>query len=432
MDLIGSLNHLRRKVLVIKKFQNGQKNDGNSARIPFYRKLVEPSMCLSPGAILIYNTLELFVCPPIKLQQTYSFTFLPVYRLVDNPLHKLKIRRIIRVANLSFITSLLLFSLCRLAWLKVHWKENRGMEQLFLYMVFLCMVIIGLGAWEAMYCHKPAIKFALSARFKLVPLHENDLDSKKRTLGDIFMYGFGLGCAAFPLLVLLIPVQFDYDPLSIIFEYFSGRKFKGIIKLVTKLGLGLVYVIFVGHGAGMFLSVMMLILIFTEGLQTLTNQLYIRGKQTQKQIRFPAAYKSYRMAQVLITSGNSVVEQFLFVLVVLGWIFAGMCAYASLMMYHELPLLTYLACPVIVAVALAINFVLISFAYVPYRNVEIFKQYWKQVVQSKLNRKILKSCPPLGYNIGPIKNVHLLIAMKIANAIVNCTLNLVLLKATST
>lgn len=430
MDFIGSFQNIRLKLTFVKNFKKCDDEDGNCVGVSFYRKLVEPNLSLTPGALLIYKTLELFICPPKILEKYYSSTYSPIYRLVDNPRHKSKIQGAVRVVNVSFIIWLLVFSLCRLAWLKMHWKEIRGMEQLFLYMVFICMFVIGLGAWEAMYCHKPEIQFVVSARLKLVPVSESVENLKKKTLGDIFMYGFGLGCAAFPLLVLLIPVQFNYDPLSIIFEYFSGQlqELNGILNLCVRLCLGLVYVLIVGHGAGMFVSVMMLILVFTEGMQKFTNQLYVRDNQAQTS--FYVAYKFYRTTQVLITSGNLIVEQFLFALMVLGVIFAGMCAYATLTMYHELPILTYLACPVIVIVALTIDFVLIAFAYIPYRNVELYKQYWKQVVKTELNRKRLKSCPPVGYNIGPIKNVQLFTGLVIANAIVNCTVNLLLLKST--
>lgn len=121
------------------KPKNCLNDPDNNASIPFYRKLVEPSLSLSSGALLIYKTLDLFVCPPKKLEKHYSFTYSPIYRLVDNPRDKLKIYRVFRAINISIITWAIFFSLCRLVWLKQHWKEIRGMEQLFLYMVILCM-----------------------------------------------------------------------------------------------------------------------------------------------------------------------------------------------------------------------------------------------------------------------------------------------------
>lgn len=421
-----SLGKISKSLTFLQKFQLPTSDEDG---VPFYKNWIEPSLCVSPGAILLHKHLQKVISLPIEFKTKETVTAGHIHRVQLNSNYFTCLQTLIRTTNLSLIFSVFIICIGLLFWVKSHWSNTNNLEQLFLYMVFVCMIYIGLSAWYALDSNKISFVFITAQRLKMVPVKNLDFSSTQKSIGDIFMFGFGLSCASFPLLVLLLPLKLDYDPLSMLFRLLTEVSLKSVqfpARLVIQLLIGFLYVSLTTYGAGIFLSLMMLSLVIVEGLQLLSRSLYPRF--STERMYFTSAYKTYRIIQQQITIANYAVKNFLFGLVVMGVAFAGSCAYATLMMYNDLPIITYLACPVILLVALTVDFVLIGFANIPHRDVKTFRKYWQQVVKLKVDRKRLVSCPPLWYNIGPIK-VELITALLITNGILNFTVNLVLLKA---
>ncbi len=420
-----NLKTLGKRLILIGNLQSAPLN---LPVLPNYNKWIENCFQLSSGAIQLHQILEKIVCPPLAFLKFNQNT----PKLIRNPEYNSKCNYFIRTTLLALIQYFMLFCIGRISWLNANWKRHRSMEQLFLYMVVLCMTIVGLSAWLTLHSGQKTISYILSERLAAVKLKTRRYSlSKKASLGDLFMLGFGLGCGAFPLFVFAMPFQINYDPLPLMYEKLFSRKISELDRLEEYGALaafGSFYAVLVSYGAGIFLSLMLIVLVFVEGLQELTNRLYPNSRTKWCTFKFSTALKYFRMAQILMEESNRSLERFLGNLVVVGILLAGWCAYATLMMFYEMPLISYLACVVILLVCLVIDFILIGFATIPNRNGKYFKAYWSSVVNLKVDRKSLKACPEIGYNVEPIRNVSMFTALSIAHAIINCAVNLILLK----
>ncbi len=322
---------------------------------------------------------------------------------------------------------LLLFAFGRLIWLKAHWQAENRMEQFFVYMIQFCMISIATISYLTLHAHQKEIMFILNQRFKLVPIQRNP-HSRRKSMGDLTMYQFAIGCCAFPLLLFLLPLKLDYQMGPLIFYHLTGLQVSSLsvlYRIPTQLALGVYRAITEGYATCYFVSIFMVAIMFVEGTQNKLNPLVIN---TGFAIKFRQTLKLYRITQILLSQANVAIEKFVFGLVFLGVIFAGWCAYGTLMMKNDLPLLAYLTCPVIVCIALFVDFVLIYFASIPNRNSDRFQTSWKLLLEQKEDNRSLKSCCPLGFNIGPIKRVKLFTSLTIADCILNCAVNLVLVK----
>lgn len=445
MSFENSLRKRGRSFVLLQRLKGTVENQEQTEidEVPFYRKLLQPSLCLTPGCIHLHRILEPFLDLPLKITNTGVPNF--THKLAQNKHYCRNIpSAVFHLTCLSGIFLFSMFSIGRTIWLKITWKKVKNMEELFIYMLVCCLTIICIASWMTVIKYRYNLQFLVTQQFNLVySEHVNDTKTTntnpkhkyqtiiQKSLGDVFIYIFGSGFFLLAFVMLFVPLKLDYDPLSLVYKHFVGYSVQMLplkYRILIQVGFGFVYMMLVGYGAGIILSFLLICIIFIESLQKLSNKLYPTNRKTLAPFKFSKMYELFRKIQILIDSANRITQSYLLLLLTVGVLLAGWSAYATLMMKSELPLITYLAMPVLVAIILAVNFILATFANVPNRNGDIFKQYWIGHLHSKEARKQLHSCPPIGYNVGPLRNVKLCLALHNTHAIVNCAVNIILLK----
>lgn len=435
MSIDKAFRKLGDSLIVLLKLQVNAEDNGEPDNIdlPFYRKIVKPYLTLSPGCMDLHQTLEHVLTPPFKVKTTeHSKIF------VTNPKYTRHPNKAIRNLIVFIAFCACVFSSARTVWLQQTWDRKHDMAQLFLYMVISCISLVGLSAISTLHCQRKIYLFLVVQRFEMTNRLKEKVEMVKTvyniSVGDILAYGFGITFASFPLFVLFAPLTLDFCPLGILFRYIFGSTVMALdIELWYKYGIilmfGCIYAVIVCYGAGIMLCLMIVLIVYVEGIQKVTGSLYKRNTLKGKncKLQFYRVFKSFRQVQILVDQMNFVLSRFTLIMTVVGILLAGWSAYATLMMRHELPLITYLSCIIIVALCLIIDFVLIGFASIPNRDGEIFKQYWKSVLKLRVEKRQLLSCPSIGYNIGPLINVKMSMALSIACAMADCTANIVLL-----
>ncbi len=176
----------------------------------------------------------------------------------------------------------------------------------------------------------------------------------------------------------MLPLKLDYQIGPLIFYHVTGRKVSSLslsFRTPIQLAMGAYRALIERYAVYYFVTLIMGAIIFVEGIQILTKQLNPVVLNTSFTIKFRQTLKIYRSAQILLSQANLAIEQFLYGLASLGITFTGWCAYGTLTerMKNELPLLTYMTCPVIVSVALFVDFVLMYFASIPNINATRFQ-----------------------------------------------------------
>lgn len=164
------------------------------------------------------------------------------------------------------------------------------------------------------------------------------------------------------------------------------------------------------------------------------NSSMIMGQRFVKvssRLSFDRCFYMFHIIKMMMRIGNKIVSNFLIILVSMGIGAASTSGYIAIKFYNKLPLIMYMGCAIILPLCLFVNFFLIYLAATPNRNVKRFKQFWKQFESQGLIRLQLKSCPDVGYAIGPISNVTNRSALTIADVILNCTATAVLMKFVS-
>lgn len=392
------------------------------------RPIIQPSFALSHGSLVVMQKLSHWCCFPFIIQKIeYSDSRL-IAHLGYNESYTKTLNWCIRNIFISIRLFILWFSLFRLIWLKFNWNAYERLQQMFLYMILFCMGGVVCASYFTINQYfRELFLFILNQRIKLVPIQR----CHSVTIGDRIIYQFAIGCSAFGFILFFLPFKLDYEIGSLIFYNLVGTHVSSlplIYKLPIQLILGTSYFIIELYGTFYFLTLILGAVTFVEGIPFLTSQLIANKSRAPATVQFRKILKVYKITQILISQANEAIHKFLFIMAILGVIFAGWCSFGTLLLYNELPILTYLSCPVLVCICFFVDFVLIYFASIPNKHSKAFKSVWEVKLKNKEDRKSLRSCLPIGFNIGPLRRIDLCMSLKIADCIVNCTVNLVLVK----
>ncbi|CAL8141019.1 unnamed protein product [Orchesella dallaii] len=314
------------------------------------------------------------------------------------------------------------------------WKSNQNLEALGIYSILAAICCIAWFTYDMLDVHLNDFCFVLTQRFKLlgVPSSGRSTRNQKPDTYELLIYGFGAGFCAFPLIVSLIPLIRDYDPfLKIFFRLLSVSLGSGCnLRYFLKALVSGFYGATATHAAGVVLSTVLLALMVIEAPHKLSFDLYERHRQAMKittKLKFYRCLRLFRILQIMIGIANVIATDFLGVLGFMGVLATSGAAFVMLTMYKVLPFLFYLACSLIVPVGITVDFLLVLVASVTNSNGQRFKLFWKQFGKLKRDQKQLKSCPPIGYSIGPVIQVtKQSTAFRIADAIVNGAVTLAL------
>ncbi|CAL8141021.1 unnamed protein product [Orchesella dallaii] len=379
----------------------------------------------------------------LNLQFLIQKYLIPPYHIDSKPLRIAKtpsyskpfcLHRIIWITIKFNILIIFTSSLSTVIYSLSTWKSHQNLEALGIYSILAAIACIAWFTYNMLHVHLIDICFLLTQRFKLleVPSSGWPTRNRKHDTGELLIYGFGTGFCAFPLIVSAIPLIRDYDPfLKICFRFFAVSAESGYyLRYFFKALVSGFYGTTATHAAGVVLSTVLLAEMAIEAPHKLSFNLYERHRHAMKfttKLKFNRCLGLFRVLQIVIAISNVIATDFLGVLGFMGVLATSGAAFVMLTMYNDLPFLFYLACSLIVPVNITIDFLLVLLASVTNSNGQRFKLFWKQFGKLKSDQKQLKSCPPIGYSIGPVIRVTKeSTAFRIADAIVNGAVTLAL------
>lgn len=350
---------------------------------------------------------------------------------------------------------IILFGFIRIFGLVSNWKINKDFEQLFYYSTLCLMCIIASAEQYCIDCHKIEMCYLVSQRFKLAPVPIPPWENKLRVFHqsgryhpfELVIYGMSAGFFAVPLIVAGLPFFRTYDPINLIINFILNHILIGPFSVFNELlehdnlkTLKKVFVSFsfgfvASHGCLMYLSSMLVVVTTTlDGATILSRQLYLNYQQRQgaRRIKFGHCLKLYRILQVLTFIADDFNKVFLGVMTGVGGLIFSWLAMVIVTMYSQVPVLLYLSCCILCTTSILLGFILSRLAAIPNRNGYRFKEFWREYgrATSRTDKRLLKSCPPIGFALGFIKNVDGHTAMTLADILVNCAATLILTKIT--
>ncbi len=116
-----------------------------------------------------------------------------------------------------------------------------------------------------------------------------------------------------------------------------------------------------------------------------------------------------------------------FITAFVGVLLAGCAGYCSIKMFNELPIITYLTCPVLFILVFDGTFILTYLADKPNRNGLNFHRFWKHFVVSKVETRMMRACPEFGYSLGPFRNAKACLGLIVSKIIFEVTANILLI-----
>lgn len=419
-----------------KLFQCWQKSYFISYFYHFERIRKMSSKSFSNAAIRVISLVQIVISLPIKLTNTEDISKL---KLEKNPKYFENTTTVLtRLLIVTFALLLNFFSVGRLAWIILFTKveidstiSQSHTRQIMSNLLVICLLTIGLSVFSTFHVFYKEISYLATQRFRLVqvPMKKNCKFSDNINSGDIYVYLLSSCFLAFPIFVTFGPLASKYDPLKVMYRILCPDNFEKI-KWTTKLSFGIIYGIITVSFAGTVLLALLIIMLVLEGVEKLSRNLCKWPSNVTKQT-FSKKLKVFRIIQVILTVGNDLAAYPVFVLVTVGIMLASCCGYATLKRYNSLPFAAYLACPVIVCLAISIAFLFLPIADIPFQNGKLFKTQWKHHMKTKTLHKLenceVKSLPLIGYNIGPTKHVGRYTALQIADQIVDKTVFMALL-----
>ncbi len=270
-----------------------------------------------------------------------------------------------------------------------------------------------------------ALQKVIARRSYIYIRRHSKTSDNKRNVGILLVYTFGIAFLILPLLLVLsVPFKLDYDPLQLPTKIFIQET-----TIIVKSSISLIYLLIACYAASIMLELLLILLLILDMMNILSCE--FKGANAALPPKyFDRCLHFFRQTQILIFLFSSYSSDFLFLLVFMGEILAGFCGYATIIMYHDLPIVTFLACPVIVLLILSIAHVFIKYGCIPNKNGRSFKErFWpRQFLPKSYEMKQLMSCPHIGYRIGPKEYIKMYTELKIYSAILFCTANLVLME----
>lgn len=292
----------------------------------------------------------------------------------------------------------------------------------------LCLTTIAFLCEIAFIKNKKQTGCVLTQRFKVLCPQKSDTSHRNNLKAEGLTYTAIVSFSAFPLLVLVAPQALPYDPLQFALNnYYAHSDWPKTRAL--KFLYGAIYFIPTSYFSALIFFILGLISAFLEGIQLLSKHICIWNNNFEK-AEYQRKYHLFRVIQILLHQGNELASQCIFVFLGIGILITSTCGVATIKLRGLLPLAAYMACPIIVCVCLAINFFLFAIGDAPYTNVVKFRAIWLRWLRAELRseyKRTVISCPQLGFHIGPMKSVGNHTALRVAQLIVDVTVNMLLL-----
>ncbi|CAL8137731.1 unnamed protein product [Orchesella dallaii] len=341
------------------------------------------------------------------------------------------------IAKLSTV-SMKLICLQRIYWINSHWQQYMVTE---FAVIVSCTAVFNLTIVTYLTLERHAEEYAYMMRqsFQLLKISEQDFQSftkfKSRitiAFHQICLYLFAGSFMAFPIAAIMFPFVMDYDPLQFFLWQITPKNIsKYWITVVASFCYGLLTI----HGTTTALTVILIIIIFGDGVDKISYKLLPAAKMNEMDSNYRLAFNKgislHRILQILIRLGNKALSDYLAVLLMMGDLLVAGSGYFVILRYHHVPMLAYLAACCVMVLGFATTFLLTEMADVPYRNDNRFKRFWKEQLKFVGRRREIRlgirSCPQIGFSMVIIRNVQKSTGLTIADNFLNSIANIVLL-----
>lgn len=341
--------------------------------------------------------------------------------------------------NLTLLIIIGTFQLCGA--LKI-WHTEPDFERLGYYALLVSICTIAHQALSVVSLNIKDIIYLINQRLIIIRASSNNCSRNGILLGETFMYGFSAGLGIFPLVFAAIPLFRDYDCIQalgrFVFSSISDHE-KNSLKAWTLKVLSCIYFFTVATlGAVIVLFVLLSMLLVQETCIRLSNNLWeskTNFKNTvvflvrrQKNDQFLSCERRFRILQILFTTGNGIVSKFLAILTGMGITASSWGGFVMVSMYHELPLIIYMACSGVYLTCQVIYMLLVALAAIPNKNGVKFKYDWRGKLGNHTELRMIRSCPELGFSIGLLRNVKNITALQIFDTTINIIATLAIMK----
>lgn len=398
-------------------------------------------MEITHGCINVLLLLQKMFHPPLQIflinaevhARCQYYPFRPCKSSKDR-----KAKNIWNLNNVLFKIAVLFVAL-RCGFLFHHWNEDNNIEQLCCYAGAFAIGILVLFTFhcyqsdleEFSYVFPQALKIAKFV-WKGYPSSILKVVHEKATVvyGYFFFYLISIPAASTATVLVL-----DYHPIRLIAKWIlMNMKISDLayLKTVTNIFSNFIYCSLSIYGGGIWLSLLVIMLAFAEAMMIISKQLGNRKycftmttsktkEQFKRSVSFANKLVVYRTTNILIRLGCQLISNYAQCLIVMGILLATCSGCVLVKLYDDLPFLLYSCMSMLLPLLAMINFGLITLASIPHENGEKFRYFWKKQFVSRMDRMKLKSCPPIGYSFGFIKNCE----RKTSLIIVDVSLNLI-------
>ncbi len=363
-----------------------------------------------------------------------------IQKLIPPPYHIDQNRRLILINPLYFQTRyknfrmlhyfLVLFwhfplAFARLAYLFLNWNTYTvfEMEQAVFYVIFVCVILIYIPAEHLQCTQYFHIIYLTNETISIVPAKftptNTIVDFKlpifdKSCLNEICIYSFSICFASVVPACFAAPFALSYLPLQLVL----GNSY------LVKLCEAVLFLFGASFGVFTFLSVNLLAFMFLDNIMCYTKSFF---PEKDFGPRFSKYSNRFRKCQVLLKLGALIYTHFLTSLIFVGILLASSCACIAIKMYGEINILIYLLFPSLTMICVVNAVALTYLGSIPYRHSENFKSFWAKLLTRKEDKRLLRACKPIGFELGPYGLCTTALGLRICDDMIHNTVTILLL-----
>lgn len=376
-------------------------------------------MTITHGVFKIYSQLESVVHLPFRLSKTKRF------HLEKNPATE-RFRQRALLFALDLLTFIFAIKSFLMAFSTISDAKASDTEHILPLIMRLVLHLAALLAGCIYFASETVLKgemdefiWVTNARCFLVPVEDR---RRSKIIELVFCYFAYNYLVMFPAAAFLFPViersfgiLHPYQPETTLVSH--------VITALSCLLYGIAYV----NGVIRTLLQYTFVISVCDGMATYTKDFYEKDWRLFGRKQFSRCLRNFKTARLLISTFCTVTSTFLFVVDALGMLLGATCIYVSLEGFNSLPIIVAAIAMVQAGLVIGLNYNLTHVASHPNTNGKKFKEYWSLYLRSRLERRQLRSCPEIGYRIGPFRNVKKEVGVTNFRILTDIAVNLLLL-----
>lgn len=343
--------------------------------------------------------------------------------LAENVRYKAFLQKYLRFSTSLCILVYAIFLACRMIWMSLNWDTYtiQHLDQAVFHSLAMSCMALALISFGTIYLHHNSFIYGIN-QIKL-GLQGKTSGWLWDTIGKSAGYQFGIVGVALPLSFFTLPFAISFDPIQFAFG----------TELYVTVSASLLYGLPLSFGSFAVVSVISLLVGYTEGLIILTADLkqslrIIPNPNSQKylMLRFRTFYSNLSAIRILCAIFDEIGSRFLSALIFFGVLFATCSSYATLKMYRWLPLHVYVCMPLCAVTCFVVAIVHNAMEGYLQNNCKVFQSFWLKQLFRKEVRKLIRSIRTISCTIACYGVSNHILGLKICDDIVQNLISLLL------